>query len=421
MTTKVKPSRINITGTPTAGKIPAYVSPDEMEWIDNPGGGGWGTRSSHFFEYELWEDIPAGLHAVSELSWDVDYWFNAIPALSIASQDPAGEDIGWINYKVTTTLINLLQEPFRVFDQTSTWIATNTVQEWYVTLEMSEPIKFNKSRLTANHWWWLRIEYSLNWTDWVEFNNWGWSYFTATSYWEEPDTITSRFIRLWLRRTSWASFSVSGLQFNNITQYPTGKLYIAESDNIDRLQKVYWFVEWPKSAGEIVDVAHLEWTIIQNIPWLVDWKDYLLWDNWEINLTWWTNKKVRIWLSDNWLLIFWDKRFSTKTQTASFSKAFWNQYFVMPVKWNLSMYWLYSSSIAYKYAHFDVYFTWDKNYDITWITPTRINAYNSYSNSWPYESGSTTFNNIPDCRMVVKATFSDVESWPYSWTIYITL
>jgi len=33
--TKVKPIRLNVTGTPTAGQVAAFVDEDSMEWVDN--------------------------------------------------------------------------------------------------------------------------------------------------------------------------------------------------------------------------------------------------------------------------------------------------------------------------------------------------------------------------------------------------
>lgn len=337
------------------------------------------THSWSYKDYELWENIPAWIYATAVLEWEVDEWFIAIPTLSIQAEDPAGEDIWGVNYKVTTTLTNLIGSPYEVFDGNSaTEIITNTVQVGYLQLEMSVPIRTNRMFVygdTDNIS--SPVEYSTDWATWVPISNiqsnpW----YTGGAYYDFGSIIEARFWRVQLTRTPTASFDIKTRQFNKVTEYATPLLYMTDPTNtIFNYSKFAWFVVWPKTAWDIVSVSNIEWTVVDWFTGLTEWVDYFTSDTiGGIDTTPATDRPFRIWyaLSDTKLIIT-EKRLSTQTENKIIGNRFsWYLYYGLATKWNFKICGYYNSGVWWDYWYINMYIIPRNNPDISTVTPISL-------------------------------------------------
>lgn len=369
------------------------ATPEDIEamWF----GSGWTVQSSWFWEYELWENIPTGIHAVTLLNWEVN---TNLPTLSATSLSPSWETINGVNYKVTYSFPTdvWIDNAWRIFNGNG-WTITNWVGTYHTTLELSQPISFNHLKYSGNDLLTdVKVYTSVDWTTWTLIS-------TAPSkrwWFHYIPTTTSRFIKVEFIRTS---YNVPNLGWLWIWVVNTinNKVYIAKTSHPD-YRIINWYVLWPKSAWEIVKISNLENT---TITWnWVDWKNQFVKDDGTI----WDTGNIFIWWAYNWKLVVWKwcQPYPSKTYSMIFKERF---------RWKarpfMKIYSHYHSSLWGSLAWFTIYNAKDMSVIYT------FSAQNTYSGV-AADASAVVFQSMTDMDIIIECTSMNTnEIWAINLTI----
>lgn len=162
--TKVKPQRLNVTWTPSAGKVPAYVSPDEMERVEN-GGGWWDYNTQYTLDYDKGQNT---LGFSVNNKWNMRYTF----AWESHSENTISLQVkpltGWYDVTLNWDDIEIMEFEAEIASNAFHWFCI-----WFWVNNAFEQLSSVLKKVVI--WWaWARWSgtVTINTADWTTQSTW---------------------------------------------------------------------------------------------------------------------------------------------------------------------------------------------------------------------------------------------------------